>query len=136
MFIPKVLGGRKILYFRRYKPSELVQQETNNLYDIIENNEQVHKYGVKETFNRVIQAITFDSVLDEAEVKKIFRVLGKIRKVEVGETKQKGRVLYFALITYKFEFDLVKAFNLEYFQARIDDEFRTMRLNQTKEGRE
>ena len=134
--VPKVVGGSKIIYFKRYKPTVELQQETNQLYDILHNNKQVLKKENKETFNRVLQAISFDSPHEEEELKRIFKLLGKVRKVEIGESKEKGRLLYFALVTFKFEFDLVKAFNIEFFQSRVDEEFRSRRLHQTKEGRE
>lgn len=80
----------------------------------------------------MMQVINFDGPLNADEVKRIFRVLGKIRKVEVGEYKQKGKHVYFAIVTFKFEFDLVKAFRPDYFQARINEKFQSVKLKQTK----
>lgn len=50
----------------------------------------------------------------------MFRLLGKVRNVDVGEYRQKGKLVFFGLVTFKFEFDLVKAFRSDYLQNLIN----------------
>jgi hypothetical protein len=76
----------------------------------------------------MLQIVNFDGPLDPIELKRIFKLLGKIRKVDVGDYKQKGKSVYFGLVTFKFEFDLVKAFRSDYLQNLVNETFQRVRL--------
>lgn len=64
--------------------------------------------------------ISFDGDLDC--LREALRKVGKIRKFITGETKFKSKQAFYAIVIFKFEFDLVKCFrdgNL-YLQGIID----------------
>lgn len=60
-------------------------------------------------------------------------MLGKVRNVDVGEYRQKGKPVFFGLVTFKFEFDLVKAFRSDYLQNLINETYQKVKLEQTRE---
>ena len=63
-------------------------------------------------------------------------MLGKVRNVDVGEYRQKGKPVFFGLATFKFEFDLVKAFRSDYLQNLINETYHKVKLEQTRESKE
>lgn len=135
--VPRAGGGKRLLYFRRYRPAG-ENRERNTLYDVVEHKQPVFREQEepKECHQRMLQVISFDSPLDPIELRRVFRLLGKVRKVEVGDYKQKGKPVFFGLVTFKFEFDLVKAFRSDYLQNQVNEAFQKIRLGQTREQKE
>ena len=46
------------------------------------------------------------------------------------------RNIYFSLVVFKNEFDMIKVFNVELFQAKIDEEFKYDKLKQDADGKD
>ena len=89
---------------------------------------------------RTLIVINFDKPMVDEKIKKMFQLLGKVRKVVSGHYKNKAkntkfRNVYFSLVVYKNEFDLIKTFDTEYFQSKIDDFFKFDKLKQDEEGK-
>lgn len=63
--VPKVGGGKRLLYFRRYRPVG-EERERNTLYEVLEHNKPAFKEQpeAKECHQRMLQVINFDSPLD------------------------------------------------------------------------
>ncbi|CAD8192174.1 unnamed protein product [Paramecium octaurelia] len=137
---------RMILYFKRM-PIE--QDESDNLYnglnqlimkERIEQTKQKVEEGKQVTSsvkmdqgelpkNRTLIIMNFDSPFDRKFIAKVFKLCGIIRRVYVGSMKVaengKKKLLHVGLVVFKNEYDLTKCFDIEYFQQRINNKFKS-----------
>ncbi|CAD8180105.1 unnamed protein product [Paramecium pentaurelia] len=138
---------RMILYFKRM-PIE--QEENDNLYnglnqlimkERIEQTKQKIEIGKQVTSsvkmdqgelpkNRTLIIMNFDYPFDRKFIAKVFKLCGIIRRVYVGSMKvvdnNKKRLLHVGLVVFKNEYDLTKCFDIEYFQQKINNKFKSV----------
>ncbi len=50
--------------------------------------------------------------------------IGKVRKFDYGKGEFKNREVFYCLVIFKYEFDLVKCFREEFIQSIIQSEFK------------
>jgi hypothetical protein len=77
--------------------------------------------------DRTMLVINFDKQYDDGFMRKVFSTMGKIRRIESGRIKQKAtgskKNLFFCVIVYKHERDMIRAFDLELFQHKMLEKF-------------
>ena len=77
--------------------------------------------------NRTLLVINFDKQYDDGLMRKVFSTNGKIRRIESGRIKQKAsgskKNLFFSVIIYKHEKDMIRGFDLELFQHKMLEKF-------------
>lgn len=77
--------------------------------------------------DRTMLVINFDKQYDDGFMRKVFSTNGKIRRIESGRIKQKStgskKNLFFCVIVYKHERDMIRAFDLELFQHKMLEKF-------------
>ena len=74
------------------------------------------KYDEKYPDNRTVLVLNFKTRLDVGFIKKVFSTMGKIREVVSGEVKRNsGRKLYYNVVVFKHENDMIRAFDIRMF---------------------
>lgn len=98
--------------------------------------------------DRTILAINFDKKYDDVLIRKIFGTMGKLRRIESGQIKQKGvfagglnsggrqKTIYFYVVIFKHEKDMIRAFDLELFQHKMLERFLPDYRNMTEYEKE
>ncbi|KAL4456875.1 hypothetical protein ABPG74_014513 [Tetrahymena malaccensis] len=153
--IPQSNGSKLFLYYRRYakkKVLEAMKDESKSLYDIFDQlkaekkqnqplnrNQKGEKEPVPE--HRTLQIINFDRPFEDEQVKKWFKVMGKLRQVYTGSYKNKkaqgiAKKIYFGLVVFKNEFDMTKCFDNDLFQTKLEEYMKYQRRQQDSEGKE
>lgn len=95
--IPLKTGAKLFVYFKRFNP-ETVSLADKPLYEIFQQKYAVQKPENSKTGNpdlptkRTILCVNFDMNFVEEKVKKVFRILGKIRKVFLGSFEMKKKL--------------------------------------------
>lgn len=119
------LGKRHNLYYKRMSKEAKLAKDTS-LYKLINSKKSDNKEEKEEfPYCRSLLIISFDKDIKEGDVKEVFRCLGKIRSLQKGVSRGKGgRSFTFFVLVYKFEKDLKKAFNREYFQYYINEKLK------------
>ena len=115
--IPTQSGKKCTFYYKRHKGTESnpFEQKNINIYNLLHDNKKEEVENKSEyPRDRTLEVITFGDKQQLESAKQLFRKLGKIRKYVTGEGEYKGRIIYYAMIVFKFEFDLVKAFKEEH----------------------
>ncbi len=59
--------------------------------------------------------------------------VGKVRKFEFGKGEFKNRGVFFCMVIFKYEFDLVKCFREEFIQNVIQEHFKFHQKEEDKE---
>lgn len=78
--------------------------------------------------NRTVLVVNFDKLYPDAQVKKIFSVMGQVRRVFSGSLQKKksqnsGRNIFYHVVIYKHEKDMLRMFDLDLFQRALLDSF-------------
>ena len=97
--VPLKSGGKLFIYFKRYNPTKDrdISNQSKNLYEMLQTKKEDPKIKKEMTTDfelpahRTLLAINFDKKFEEQKVKKLFQILGKIRKVYVGDYVVKQR---------------------------------------------
>ena len=152
MTVPEKTGGKLYLYFKRYVPkgkfSEMVEtcESIHDVFEQLKDYEKVELQKLNESekeypLARTLIVMNFEKPLNAEKVRKVYHLLGKIRKVECGSYKNKAKNskfknIHFALVVFKNEYDLIKCFDGDLLQSRIDEFFKQERLKQDSDGKD
>ena len=125
-------GRKHNLYYKRISKDSAEVKEGESLYKIMSSNSSISnsskspsKSPLDFPFPRSLLVISFDKSIQEENVKQIFRFLGKLRYIEKGVSKKKGEKSFtFFILVFKFEKDLKKAFDREFFQNVIHEKMK------------
>ena len=107
--IPLKDGSKFFIYFKKLNPQTLASSPSDqSLYEMLKNlensnkkseisEEKKSKIKVSDELDflptkRTLLCINLDREFKEEKIKKVFRILGKIRKVYVGSFKNKKKV--------------------------------------------
>ena len=166
--VPLKDGSKFFIYFRKFNPQTMsTSPNDKSLYEVFKNykipknaesNQKISKKEDSEDINilptkRTLLCINLDKEFIEAKLKKIFRCLGKIRKIYLGNFKnnkkltmyiyksyhsitfffvfrneKNPKIVYFAFLIFHKEADVRKAFEIEWFQSQINDKYKFSNL--------
>jgi hypothetical protein len=73
--------------------------------------------------DRTLELISFDEEL-QGKIEQVMKKVGKVRKFEFGKGEFKNREVFFCMVIFKYEFDLVKCFREEFIQNVIQEHFK------------
>lgn len=76
--------------------------------------------------------VNFDRPFQEAKLKKLLRSAGRLRKISIGKCKKDGKILYVGLVVFNKAKEMMKCFDLEWFQNDVDKRYKG---NQVKAGK-
>ncbi|KRX07679.1 hypothetical protein PPERSA_11228 [Pseudocohnilembus persalinus] len=150
--VPEQNGNKMFIYYKRYTPKgkllDLIEGQ-DTLYEAFENfknckiEDQQHIIEQEKIcpISRTLIVINFDHQFQEEKIKKWFQLIGKVRKVDIGSYKNKNnqskaaRTIYFALIVFKNEFDMIRVFSPEHLQTKFNEFFKHQKLKQTNDDK-
>ena len=108
-------------------PKAEFQKTTEKIFDEIPN-------------DRTLLVINFDKQYENSFMWKVFSTTGKLRRVESGKIKQQAkgakRFMYFSVIVFKHERDMIRSFDLAEFQHRMLERFLPDYRNMTTNEKE
>ena len=112
------------MYYKRYRPK---QETPSSVYQAVQSQGQAESQS-DFPVDRTLQVLSFDSDLEFSKV--LWKKIGKIRKFFTGESRYQGKEVHYAIVVFKFQYDLVKCFAEEFLQNKIAQIVEGTRPNQ------